>query len=190
MEGEPTRRLPQDTGFSMVEVTLCIMLACALAGIALVQTEEVFTGIRANEAMQQTISQLRHGRQMAITQRRSIQLLFLGNNQIRLVRNDPSDGATILSTVTLGNDNQFIQFDEIGPDTPDTLGGEGAVFFGGADTLTFRSDGTLVDQNRVPVNGTISIGLPEHPEVARAVTIVGATGRIQGYRWNGSQWIE
>jgi Tfp pilus assembly protein FimT len=166
------------------------MILCAMAGVAVVQTTEVFSGIRANEAMQQTISQLRHGRQTAITQRRSIQLQFLDNNQIRLVRNDPNSATTILSTVDLGNDYQFIKFSEIGLDTPDSVGGSAAIYFGSASTYTFRSDGTLVDQNRIPINGTISIGLPEHPESARAVTVVGSTGRIRGYRWTGSQWIE
>jgi len=180
----------RDEGFSLIEMSMGLLFACALAGVALIQTREVFTGIRANEAMQQTVSQLRHGRQMAIAQRRGVQVQFLGNNQIRLVRNDPDNGTSILSTIALGNNCQFLKFDDISADTPDTLGGDSAVFFGGADSLTFRSDGTLVDENRIPANGTISIGQPGHPEAARAVTIVGSTGRIRGYRWTGSQWIE
>jgi prepilin-type N-terminal cleavage/methylation domain-containing protein len=183
-------RIRSNGGFSLIEMALVLALACALAGVAVIQTREVFSGIRANEAMQQTISQLRHGRQAAIAQRRSIQLQFSGNNQIRLVRNDPNDETTILSTIVLSNDYRFTKFAEIASDTPDTVGGAAAVYFGEASALTFRSDGTLVDQNRIPINGTVSIGLPGHPESARAVTVVGATGRIRGYRWTGSQWIE
>jgi prepilin-type N-terminal cleavage/methylation domain-containing protein len=183
-------RFISNGGFSLVEMAIVLMMACTLAGIAVIQTKEVFSGFRSNEAMQQTLSQLRRGRQAAIAQRRSVQLQFLDNNRIQLVRNDPNNATSILSTVSLGNDYQFTKFAEIGPDTPDALGGATAVYFGAASALTFRSDGSLVDQNRIPVNGTISIGLPGHPESARAVTVVGATGRIRGYRWTGSQWIE
>jgi Tfp pilus assembly protein FimT len=180
----------QNGGFSLVEVCVGLVLAVTLGSIGMVQTGEVLTGIRASGAMQLTISQLRNGRQMAIAQRRSIQLQFLGNNQIRLVRNDPNNGTTILNTVTLERDSQFIKYDQIVADTPDALGMNTAVYFGSATTYTFRSDGTLVDQNWIPANGTISIGQPGHPEAARAVTIVGATGRVRGYRWTGSQWQE
>jgi type II secretory pathway pseudopilin PulG len=180
----------QNDGFSLIEVGICLLLSCALAAFALVQTGGALAGIRASEAMQQTMSQLRHGSQLAIAQRRSIQLQFLGNNRIRLVRNDPNNGTTILRTVTLEHGCQFMKFAEIETDTPDTFGGDAAVFFGGAATLIFRSDGTLVDENWIPANGTISIGLPQHPEAARTVTIVGATGRVQGYRWTGFQWKE
>jgi prepilin-type N-terminal cleavage/methylation domain-containing protein len=182
--------LLKDAGFSLVELLIVLMLFCLLGSIGLMGSQELFMGIKANQSMQQTVSQLRHGRQMAIAQRRSIQLQFLDDNRIQLVRNDPDGSTTTLSTVTLARNYQFIQFGEIGIDTPDGLGGGTAVYFEGANTYTFRSDGTLVDQNRIPVNGTISIGQPGHPEAARAVTIVGATGRVRGYRWTGHQWIE
>jgi hypothetical protein len=32
--------------------------------------------------------------------------------------------------------------------------------------------------------------LPDHPETARAVTILGATGRVRGYRWTGTNWYK
>jgi hypothetical protein len=38
------------------------------------------------------------------------------------------------------------------------------------------------------LNGTVFFGKPNVPMSARAVTIMGATGKIQLYRWNGTQW--
>jgi Tfp pilus assembly protein FimT len=177
-------------GFSLIEVCVCLGLVCSMSAFALVQTRAALPGMRASGAMNLVTAQLRNGRQAAIAQRRNIQVQFIGNNQIRLVRNDPNSGTTVLNASILEYGCQFIKFAEITADTPDTLGMDTALCFGSATLLTFRSDGTLVDQNLIPVNGTISIGLPGYPRAARAVTVVGATGRVRGYRWNGSQWRE
>jgi Tfp pilus assembly protein FimT len=180
----------RDNGFSLVEVSVGIMLAIAIAGFALIQMEAIMPGTHANQAMNLTLAQLRRGRDLAITQRRPILLQFQDNNKIRLVRSELDETTTMLSTVTFGNKCQFIKFDEIEEDTPDTFGNNSAIDFGGANTLTFFPDGTLVDDSLVPINGSIFLGLPEHPEVARAVTILGATGRVRCYRWTGEEWIQ
>jgi Tfp pilus assembly protein FimT len=188
-------RLRQSEGFSLVEIGIGLMLACTLAGFALINMGAIMPGIRANQAMYQTVSQLRQGRQLSIAQRREIQLRFTSNNRMSLVRNEFPEGEQVLSEVSLNKDCQFMKSDDIDMDTPDAFGpdelGEmGAVDFGGAETLTFRSDGTLVDELGNPVNGTVFIGMADHPEMARAVTILGATGRIRGYRWTGEEWIQ
>ena len=188
-------RLRQNEGFSLVEIGIGLMLACSLAGFALINMGAVMPGIRANQSMYQTVSQLRQGRQLAIAQRREIQLRFIGNNRMSLVRNEFPEGEQVLSEVSLNKDCQFMKSDDIDMDTPDAFGPDelsemGAVDFGGAETLTFRSDGTLVDELGNPVNGTVFIGMADHPEMARAVTILGATGRIRSYRWTGEEWIQ
>jgi hypothetical protein len=64
------------------------------------------------------------------------------------------------------------------------------VDFGGAARMIFQTDGTLVDSQGNPVNGSIFLGQADHPESARAVTVLGATGRVRSYRWTrGSQWV-
>jgi prepilin-type N-terminal cleavage/methylation domain-containing protein len=180
----------ENDGFSLVEVTLVLMLACVLAGFAVINMNSILPGVNANGSMYETIAQLRHGRQAAIAQRRNIQLLFPEDNQIRLVRNELPNGETVLSNTAFGNNCMFMQFDDVNVDTPDGFGNISPKYFGGADTMTFMSDGTLVDESGNPVNGTLFLGVPERPETARAVTILGATGRIRGYRWTGSEWIE
>ena len=72
----------------------------------------------------------------------------------------------------------------------DSFGNAAAVDFRGASRLFFLSDGTFVDLQGNPLNGSIFLGIPKHPETARAVTILGATGRVRAYRWTGSQWIQ
>jgi len=189
-DGGVVLRLKQDYGFSLIEMGIVLMLACALAGIALINAQATMPGVHANKAMYQTIAQLRQGRQTAIAQRRSVQLNIGERNRIQLVRNDFPEGETVLSTATFSNNFEFLQFSEVTEDTPDEFGNTAPVDFGGAAGLTFLTDGTLVDASGNPVSGTIFIGLPDHPETARAVTVLGATGRIRGYRWTGTEWIQ
>jgi Tfp pilus assembly protein FimT len=173
----------------MVEISIGILLAMILAGFAVVNITGIMPGLRTNEAMTQTVAQLRKGRETAIAQRRNVEIKFLGNNQIQLVRDDVPAGTTVLSTVTLENSVQFRVFPTV-PDTPDAFGKAAAVDFGGAAQLIFLTTGTLVDSQSNPVSGTVFLGLANHPETARAVTILGATGRVRGYRWTGTAWIQ
>jgi hypothetical protein len=52
----------------------------------------------------------------------------------------------------------------------------------------FTTDGTLIDSNGSPVNGTVFLSIANVPKSARAVTVLGATGRVRGYRWTGLAW--
>jgi len=176
-------------GFSMVEVCIIVALMSIIGSFAVLNINGFLPGMKANEAMYQTVAQLRSTREAAIAQRRNIELRFLGDNQIQSVRHDLPDGTSILSDIKLSNGCQFVLFDDI-PDSPDTFGNADAVDFGGAATLTFLSDGTLVDNQNNPLSGSIFIGLPGKPETARAVTILGATGRVRSYRWTGTEWIQ
>jgi len=94
-----------------------------------------------------------------------------------------------LSTVTLEGPMQFLTFDDI-PDSPDLFGRTTAVDFGGANSIFFLSDGTLVDGQGNPLDGSVFLGRPGRPDTARVVTILGATGRVRGYRWTGTSWIQ
>jgi len=165
------------------------MIASIVIGFAVLKADPIMSGMKANKAMVQTVSQLRRGRNLAIAQRRSIQMRILLPDQIQLVRIELPAGETLLNDLSLENHSQFFRFGNI-DDTPDGFGSNSAVDFGNANTLTFRSDGTLVNESGNPVNGTIFLGHPDHPEMARAVTILGATGRIRGYRWTGTKWIQ
>jgi hypothetical protein len=44
--------------------------------------------------------------------------------------------------------------------------------------------------NNDPVNATIFIGTPSNTATARAITVLGATGRVRSYYWNGTAWQE
>jgi Tfp pilus assembly protein FimT len=182
------RRQHEEAGFSMIEAVIVICLLLVVSGFALLNIGAVLPGMDANSAMQQTIGQLRRGRELAIAQRRNIELRFLGTNQIQLLRYDVPTGTTVLSTVTLDGKNEFLLFGSI-PDTPDAFGNASAVSFSGPASWMFLSNGTLVDSAANPVNGSIYLGRAGYSNTARAVTILGATGRVRNYTWTNNTWV-
>jgi Tfp pilus assembly protein FimT len=175
-------------GFSLVETATVLMLLMAVSGFALLNMNSILPGMSANAAMNQTLGQLRRGREIAIAQRRDIEIRFLGANQIQLVRYNVPNGATILNTITLEGENEFRHFNGV-PDTPDAFGNGAAVTFSGLSPWIFLSDGMLVDSSANPVNGTVFLGQANRPNTARAVTILGATGRVRNYTWTGAAWF-
>jgi Tfp pilus assembly protein FimT len=178
----------EETGFTMVEGLIVVALIFTLASFALLDMTTVSSRVAANAALDQMVAQLRRGRELAVAQRRSIELRFNGNNQVQLARFELPVGQTILSTSILEKQIVFATFDGV-PDTPDLFGAGAPVSFNGVRPLVFLSDGTLVDGRGDPVNGSVFLGLPGKPETARSVTILGATGRVRGYRWTGHTWI-
>ena len=73
-------------------------------------------------------------------------------------------------------------------DTPDGFGNSTALAFGTATSYTFSTDGTLVDQSGNPLNGTIFLAVVNVAKSQRAVTIMGGTGRVRGFKWTGFGW--
>lgn len=177
-------------GYSVLELMVAVGIMAAGSGMAVLSTQSVLPGMRADAGLTEVARQMRVGRQLAVGQRRNIQIQFLGNNQIRLIRNEvpAALGPTVLSTVVLENNVQYMLFPTV-PDTPAGFGRNAPLAFGGTATMTFLSNGSLVDAAGGPLNGTVFLGVPNQPLSARAVTILGATGLIRAYKWNGARWV-
>jgi hypothetical protein len=54
----------------------------------------------------------------------------------------------------------------------------------------FTSEGSFVDANGDPLNGTLFIGNPDIPDSARAITVFGPSALLRVWRWNGNSWAE
>ena len=134
---------------------------------------------------------LRTAREVAISQRRNVQIRFLGHDTIQTAREEipAANGTTVLRTVTLENRVQFALVTGV-PDTPDAFGKASATAFGASLTRSFTSEGTLIDANGDPLNGTVFMSTPSVANSARAITIFGTTGLMRSWRWNGAKWVE
>jgi Tfp pilus assembly protein FimT len=178
----------QQYGFGLIEAVIGLLLLIAVSGFALLNIKSILPLMSADAAMKQTLSQLRSGREKAIAQRRNIEIRFLPPNQIQLLRYNEPIGTTVLSTITLQGKNEFRRFVGV-PDTPDGFGNLSAISFGAQAPWIFLSDGTLIDSSTNPVNGTVFLGQANRTNTARAVTILGATGRVRDYTWTGTSWF-
>jgi len=158
-----------------------------VSAIAIVQVGRAQLAIRGDSGMRVIVAQLNLAREMAIAQRRVMQVQFLGTNALRIVRNNVPAGTTTMASMVLEGNVTFALVPGV-PDTPDAFGKNTAVDFGGAPTVFFSSEGMLVDGAGNPLNGTVFLSISGRATSVRAITVLGATGRVRGYRWNGLQW--
>ncbi len=185
-----------------------VMIAVAVIGVVLVMTvlqmQPQVQQSRANAGMSETVSVFRQAQSYAVAYRRFVQITFpnypgVYANQITVtIKNSMTPNAgndVVFGTYTLEG-SVYFQLTTGMPDTPDAFGNADAIEFegvSGAPTagMFFQPDGTLVDSTGNPVNGTLFLGVPNFTSSARAVTILGSTGRVKSYRGNPKNgWIQ
>jgi prepilin-type N-terminal cleavage/methylation domain-containing protein len=175
-------------GFSLIETLVVAGIVAIGASMAVVQTGNTLSHYRGNSGLRAVQGQLSVAKSMAVKERRNMVVQCVAPNQIQIVRQNIPAGTTIVSTTTLEGGVQFGRQTGI-PDTPEAFGNTADCYFGATTTsIAFTPEATLVDQNGVPVNGTIFLLFPGDAKTIRAMTVMGASGRLRGFRWNGSQW--
>jgi type II secretory pathway pseudopilin PulG len=196
----PRRRVD---GFSTVELLIGMAMTAVLTVIAILQLTTVLRTARSDSAMRIVIDQLRQAREYSIANRRYVAISFpIVNGQSEIVItqiNTLTPGAglvnPVLSTVPLAGSMGFLLNGSL-PDTPDQFGNAAAIDFGGVaggpgGGMLFQSDGELVDGTAfLPINGTVFIAQPNDPNSARAITVLGTTGRVHGWKSIGTSWIQ
>lgn len=180
-------RARSERGVSLLDTIATLGIMGVLASVAVVQIGTARRGLQGDGAMRVVMAQFNTAREMAITQRRNMELTFAGNNSVRIVRHDIPNGTTVLTNVTLEGGVRFALIPGIA-DTPDVFGNQRALSFGAATAIMFNADGTLIDNNGNPLNGTVFMSIANLPRSLRAVTVLGTTGRVRGYKWTGTGW--
>ena len=167
---------------------MSVAIFSTLAAITAMGFTTAARSVKGTSGMQQAMAQLRMARDMAISQRRSVEVQFVDPGEIRTIRWEIPNGTTLVNQYFLEGNVTFHRFPAV-PDTPDGFGITGPVTFQG-QTSRFLSDGRWVDAAGAAVSGNVFLAIENQPMTQRAVTIFGGTGRIRGYRWDGVQWLE
>jgi prepilin-type N-terminal cleavage/methylation domain-containing protein len=186
-------RSSSERGFTLLETMVALCIAAIVGGMATANLVAARRVIQGDAAMRMVMTQLNTAREMAITQRRLMELQFAGGNIVRIVRHEtPGVATTVVATAILESKAQFALTQNV-PDTPDGFGVNAPVSFGQALAVMFNTDGTLIDTNGSPINGSVFLAISGQPESTRAVTVLGSTGRVRGYKWvtNGAvgSWV-
>lgn len=192
-------------GFSMLEMVVVIGIIFIVLSIALIQLQPTIQQYHANAARDQIMGALRQARELAISQRRYVQVQFNVSPPCPPAAQVPTCVAltqlggpadpTLLYALPIESSVQFMTFAGL-PDTPDGYGvpggGAGIMFggvIGGPATMMFQSDGTFVNAAGTTLNGTVFMGIPGIVSTARAVTVLGTTGRVHSFNGAGNGWV-
>lgn len=191
----------REQGFTLLEVLVVVGIMAVLSGMAVMGSTGTMQGYKANAAMDVVSSQLRLARELAITNRRNVVVTIdLVNNAVSYQVKAPNVAGTSeldgqIVTIPLPPQTSFMV--EAGvPDTPMGFGNTSPVLIGnlsgGPPGMAFTPTGSFTDNTYTnPINGTIFIGMTNQPATARAITIMGSTGRVRQYTYVGNlTWIE
>jgi len=182
-------------GFSLLEILTALAIISIILAMAMLNYGSILPNFKANSAMDQLLYQLRSARERAIAHRREVQVQFVGTNQLTIKELWLVGTAPPATTVSFEGGAQYMVFPSV-PDIPApfNFGNSAPIYFGGLSggppIMKFTTSGALIDGGNTLVNGTVFMGIPGRPSTARAISILGATGRVREYHWDGSQWQE
>jgi Tfp pilus assembly protein FimT len=194
-----------EAGVSLIELIFVLGIMGVVTGMAVVQISTSRPAALGDGGMRVVLGQMNAAREAAITQRRNMRVTFTNNNKVEIIREEPAGvtpSTTTIASVLMEGGLRFTTVTNVG-DTPDLFCGGSitAVSFptatGTPPEVKFKPDGSFVNQAGAIVNGTVFVALPNQIAVAggsngvmsaRAVTVLGSTGRVRGYRFDGRSW--
>jgi len=184
-----------EAGFTLLEIMVTVGLISVLALMAMMAAPNFSNTAKADSGTEQVLDLFRSAREVAVSQRRNVEVRFIGTTGLQTVRRDIGSGGvqtgtTTLRTIELENKMQFRIDPAITVDTPDAFGKTSATAFGSTGSRMFTSEGTFVDANGDVLNGTLFISNPTIVNSQRAVTVMGATALIRAWKWDGKKWVE
>ena len=186
---------PSQQGFSFLEILVAVAIISVVLVMAMLNYGNILPNYKANSAMDQVLSQMRSARERAISHRREVQVQFIGTNQLQMSELWTLGTPPVERPVSFEGGAQFIVFSSV-PDLPApyNFGNSAPIYFGGLSggppIMKFSTTGAFIDGGNSLVNGTVFLGIPGKPSTARAISVLGATGRVREYHWDGTQWQE
>ena len=178
-----------ERGVSLIDTMVTLSVLAIVASMATMQVTNVRRGLAGDGALRLVMAQLTTAREMAITQRRNMEVQFVGNNWVQIIRQEVPTGTTVVGNVALEGNMRY----SLVPGVPEAESGFGNSapinFTTGATRIMFGPNGALVSETGAPVNASVYLSFAQQPESYRAVTVLGSIGRVRGWRWNGREWI-
>ena len=193
----------KNRGFSMLELVITIAIAMTMAGVTFVALKPLFNANHVDAAYDTTVSAISSYRSLAITQTRRYILLFSapGTITVQYWSGTASPVPVTVATYTLPSDMQFaVQAGFPSPGPEGLTDGTQAVAFntcnaveGGQNCLIFFPDGSAQDDVGNLNSGVVYLTRPGDMYSSRAVSVIGGSGKIRGWRLynqSGNVWVQ
>jgi Tfp pilus assembly protein PilE len=184
----------REAGFSVVELMIVMAVGVTLAAMAMMSSGAALSAFKARGVISKVQATLVQARELAISQQRDIQVVFVGTNEIDLVRVElplSSGTTTTLSKTLFEGGMTFTKVTGLADPTQDVWGGTtGAIAFSPAANVQFRAGtGVLMDSATLqPVSGRVFVAVDGKKETAGMISVFGPTGRVRSYHWEGA-WV-
>jgi prepilin-type N-terminal cleavage/methylation domain-containing protein len=179
-------------GFTLIEMMLVVVLIGIVAGMAVPITAGFLTTARSDSTGIEVNSWLETARARAVAERRNFEVTFdTSTSHVKIQRVDQTDPEVKKTTILdreLPEGMKFVKFSA--SDTPDKFGYGAAIDIDGPSPYMFTSEGSWLDANGDPSNGTITFGKSGQNQTARAITIFGASGLTRRWKLTGSAWTK
>jgi prepilin-type N-terminal cleavage/methylation domain-containing protein len=192
-----------DRGFSLVELVIVCAIFAILVGISVLTLTPHERATAADDLAKQTLEFVQDASSRALAQRQTMRLTIdLGASTISV-----TDENTLLAGV---DDDELVREEGLvrpefavigqpaGVDPPaDPFHFEPAGFEGGVWQAWFRSDGSVVNADGVPLSATIFVyptdaGRPGYAldnGLVRALTLFGPSGQYRLWRYTGTEFV-
>jgi len=194
-------------GYSLIETLIVVALIGVLSALAIPQLLAERRLSRSIGITREVLSQLRHARQLAMSERQAItfqydnttkqiSIIDHNNNIGPLLLTDPAypnnPGRVVLTTVSLGTGGLNATEIRAGipPAVPNLPLGDGismTPLVNNQLNVTFQPDGSVVDLNGNPAGTALFLYNSRAARgTASAISVVGASGRIKIWRYDQS----
>jgi prepilin-type N-terminal cleavage/methylation domain-containing protein len=183
----------EQSGFSLVELIIVLLIVALLAVIALPQINQARRLMKFAGLQRQVVGILRDARQEAMTERKAITIRYVDSSKQIFVYDGKfgafGDSKNLLTDLS----GSGIEADEIIYGKPTTASlsalGDGSnvePIVGGIVEFAFQADGTVVNAGNSPVNKALFFfDLRNADTAAFAVSVLGAGGRVKVWRYVG-----
>ncbi len=209
-------RTQHSRGFSLLELLIVLGIIFVITSSSIIIFQAVQNATAVNSANSMVLREIQVARQLAVDQRCVAHLSFNANGTLP---ETAGQGTMLIQLTKAGVTTSYeapqilpigVQFTTFAgmPVTtstpsgipPDSFGtGANAIDFGtdfggGKTDIYFQPNGTALDaaSGGQINNGVVYFGRPGVPSTARAVSLMGATGRVKGWRLvstaGGLQW--
>lgn len=183
------------TGFSTIELAVVVAIGLVMAATAVFQIMPALRNAKVDAGIQTALGRVRRARERAVDERKVYRVSFVAPRTITTERQviDALGNRTYqaVESVDMPVELQFTIVTGIptgSAGTPDNMGTGGAaidfdVDFGGGQTqMYFQPDGRVLDAANRLNSGVAYIARPADLMSSRAITVLGATGRVKGWR--------